>query len=607
MTKKHLVVWDFPFWISDLFRISLFEFRTSLTAGLFFLFAADGLWAAPPSFPRGPGFYYSLFNLAVMIASFWGWVKLASWLDDDANRCGLDAPRWNTALLGVSVVGFLVVWKLSWFWFSLFFFWAGVLGLTFLYIHYRNQRVTEADRLLTHGHWLGLLHRYAALFARKVQGTTQEQKVPVRFMSRSTTGEEFDHQRDERVRESRGYKAAQEMVWEAITKRATDIHLEPSEDHMLIRLRVDGIMANTTPFSRGMGEAVINIFKVLCNLDITERRKPQDGSFSAQVGRTVGPGEWQYRLVDFRVATAGSVAGEKLVMRILDASQQLTDLTQVGMTDSMRKEVHELITRPHGMFLVCGPTGSGKSTTLYACLHEIDRFSQNVITIENPVEFHLENVTQIEVNPKAGKTFASELRSILRQDPDVIMVGEIRDKETAEIACQAAQTGHLVFSTVHANDTVTAIGRLIDLGVQPFMIASALTAVLGQRLVRRLCPRCRVRYKPNADTLKRLNADTDQVRFLYRIPDAPQRRRDEEEDEEATCDECGGAGYCRRTGVFELLVINEAIRERIRANPDLNAIRRDAVQAGMLTLFEDGARLVIEGDTSIQELLRVAK
>jgi type II secretory ATPase GspE/PulE/Tfp pilus assembly ATPase PilB-like protein len=287
----------------------------------------------------------------------------------------------------------------------------------------------------------------------------------------------------------------------------------------------------------------------------------------------------------------------------------MTDLSQIGMNDAMRERVHDIVTRPHGMFLVCGPTGSGKSTTLYACLHEIDRFSLNVITIENPVEYRLDNVTQIEVNPKAGKTFASELRSILRQDPDVIMVGEIRDKETAEIACQAAQTGHMVFSTVHANDTVTALGRLINLGVQPFMVADALTAVLGQRLVRRLCPRCRVRFKPQPELLKRLNADPQAVRFLYRAPDPEETEKKTPEDGEdaGTCEECGGTAYCHRTGIFELLVLNDDIRQHIRANPDLNALRQEAVRAGTRTLFEDGARLVIDGETTIHELLRVAK
>jgi type II secretory ATPase GspE/PulE/Tfp pilus assembly ATPase PilB-like protein len=303
-------------------------------------------------------------------------------------------------------------------------------------------------------------------------------------------------------------------------------------------------------------------------------------------------------------------------MRVLDASAQLADLGQVGMTEEMQSEVRELVTKPHGLFLVCGPTGSGKSTTLYACLHEIDRFQQNIITVENPVEYRLDGITQIEVNPKAGKTFASELRSILRQDPDVILVGEIRDKETAEIACQAAQTGHLVFSTVHANDAVTAIARLIDLGVPPFMLSTALSAVLGQRLVRRLCKKCRKRVKPSAETLKKLKVDPDAVRYLYRAfdpeGDAPKKeneegREDENEEEPKVCEKCGGTGYFKRTGIFELLVITDKIRELVRENPNVQEIRRIAGDSGLRSLFEDGARLVIDGDTSIQELLRVAK
>jgi type II secretory ATPase GspE/PulE/Tfp pilus assembly ATPase PilB-like protein len=340
-----------------------------------------------------------------------------------------------------------------------------------------------------------------------------------------------------------------------------------------------------------MGDSVLNIFKVLANLDITEKRKPQDGSFSAKC---------EGRDVDFRVATAGSVVGEKLVMRILDKERAIANLTQLGMRDKMRDTVHGIVGEPHGLFIVCGPTGAGKSTTLYACLAEIDRYQKNVITVENPVEYTIDNVTQIEVNPKAGKTFAGELRSILRQDPDVIYIGEIRDQETAEIACQAAQTGHMVFTTLHANDTVTAIGRLIDLGVQPFMIASALSAVLGQRLVRVLCPKCKVRYKPNPDMLRKANLPVDKIKFFYRPPENP-------DGEAEKCEHCGGTGYFGRTGVFELLTVTDRIRDMIRENPNLNAIRQEAVKNGMQYLQQDGLRQVIEGHTSIQELLRVCK
>jgi type II secretory ATPase GspE/PulE/Tfp pilus assembly ATPase PilB-like protein len=248
---------------------------------------------------------------------------------------------------------------------------------------------------------------------------------------------------------------------------------------------------------------------------------------------------------------------------------------------------------------VCGPTGSGKSTTLCACLFQIDRYQKNVITVENPVEYHIDGVTQIEVNPKAGKTFASELRSILRQDPDVIYIGEIRDQETAEIACQAAQTGHMVFSTIHANDTVTAIGRLLELDVKPFVIASSLTAILGQRLVRTLCPKCKQGYKPNPELVKRLGVPPDRVTHFYRTP------RDEERT--APCKHCGDTGYRGRTGVFELLVVNDKLRDLIKAEPSPERLRTEALKGGMILLIQDGMRAVIEGETSIEEIQRVAK
>jgi type II secretory ATPase GspE/PulE/Tfp pilus assembly ATPase PilB-like protein len=283
-------------------------------------------------------------------------------------------------------------------------------------------------------------------------------------------------------------------------------------------------------------------------------------------------------------------------------------LTQVGMRDKMREHVRSVVKQPHGMFIVCGPTGAGKSTTLYACLNEIDRYTKNVITVENPVEYQIENVTQIEINPKAGKTFASELRSILRQDPDVIYIGEIRDNETAEIACQAAQTGHMVLTTLHANDTVTAIGRLLDLGVQPFMIANAVSAVLGQRLVRVLCPKCKQKYTPNPETIRKANLPADKIKFFYRPPPGSEKDKDEEDKKkEPKCPRCSGTGYRGRTGVFELLVVNDKIRDMVRESPNLNAIRQEAVKSGMAYLQEDGLRQVIEGETSIQELMRVCK
>jgi type II secretory ATPase GspE/PulE/Tfp pilus assembly ATPase PilB-like protein len=576
------------------FQFSIFNFPVLLVVVLFFHIPASAL-AADPAFPRGPGFYYSIPKIVILVLLYFGWIHTCHWVNRDAQDLNLPATMWNGLLLGSGLLGLVIVWVLPSFSLSLLVFLLVFLGSALFYVNIRNQKVSDDDRVLTVDHLKDVLSRYLKLRFKKEVVEDKQAKVPVRFIGRSFNQQTEDPNRVARARETKGYKGALEMVYEAVKRRATDIHLEPTKDEMSVRYRIDGMLVSGEPFTRLMGDAVINIFKVLCNMDITEKRKPQDGSFSAQV---------EDKAVDFRVATAGSVVGEKLVMRILDKSQQIIDLTQLGMRDKMREQIRQIVTQPHGMFIVCGPTGAGKSTTLYACLNEIDRYQQNIITIENPVEYQLTNVTQIEVNPKAGKTFASELRSILRQDPDVIMIGEIRDKETAEIACQAAQTGHMVFTTLHANDTVTALGRLIDLGVQPFMIASALSGVLGQRLVRILCPKCKVRYKPNPDLLRKANLPTDRIKYFYR---PPEENEPEDGEEPEVCPTCGGTGYYRRTGVFELLVITDKIRDMIRENLNITALKQEAVKSGMRYLYEDGLRQVIEGTTSVQELLRVSK
>jgi len=323
-------------------------------------------------------------------------------------------------------------------------------------------------------------------------------------------------------------------------------------------------------------------------MDITEKRKPQDGSFRA---------EMQEREIDFRVATQGTRHGEKISIRILDQGNSVSSLAQLGLRKQLLENLREVIHQPHGMFLSCGPTGAGKSTTLFACLNDIDAFQRNIITIEDPVEYKMENVSQIEINSKAGQSFAGSLRSILRQDPDVVMIGEIRDGETALIACQAATTGHMVFSTIHANDTLTALYRLTDLGVEPFMAASSIAAILGQRLARRLCPDCKEAYKPKPEFLKKANLPVEKIDKFYRPPKNPDH----------VCPTCGGLGYKGRIGVVELLVINERIRDLIRDKATMSAIKAEARKNGMLYMKEEGLRLVIRGVTSVEELLRVVK
>lgn len=549
------------------------------------------------AFPRGPGFYFSLPKLIFLLLGFFLWLRLCWWVNRDTEQVELPRDTWNSYIFAAGVAGLALLWLSPWFWVT----WIGsivLVGLVGLvYVQQRNQRVEPAERVLNQYHLQDLLSRYLKLRFSGNSAAAAEAKEPIRFIGRSMGQREADPRRVSRVEGAKGYKAALHMVYEALKSRATDIHLEPSKEEMSVRFRVDGVMQHADPFSRVMGDAVVNIFKVLCNMDITEKRKPQDGSFSADV---------ETRTVDFRVATAGSVMGEKLVMRVLDKSQQIVSLKKIGMREKMVEQIRQVVRQPHGLFLVCGPTGAGKSTTLYACLNEIDRFQQNIITIENPVEYHLANVTQIEVNVRAGKSFANELRSILRQDPDVIMIGEIRDQETAEIACQAAQTGHMVFSTVHANDTVTAIGRMIDLGVQPFLLANSLSAILSQRLVRVLCPKCKSRYKPNPEILRKANLPADKIKYFYKARTESEGGEDGGSTEDK-CEFCGGTGYFGRTGVFELLVITDAMRVLIRENPNLTAVKQEAVKQGMRYLYEDGFRQVIEGRTSIQELMRVCK
>jgi general secretion pathway protein E len=603
-------------------RAGHFYFLSSL--GVLGVLAVPPLFAAGGTFPRGPGFYFHPVKLILVVLVYFAWLRTCRWVHRDCEDMKLPGEMWDPILLGCGVAGLLAVWLFPLFALGFIVFLVLYLAPTLSYVSIRNEKATQDQKVLTPQHLRKLLRTWLHLDLGEAEEPALR-PIPVRFIGKSGTQESSaeEARRIARLQGSKGYRAALELIADAIERRATDIHLEPTKEEMLVRFRIDGILEASNPFARPTGDAVINIFKVLADLDITEKRKPQDGSFAAEVNMPVEPGEsskpkkktngedgeaeealqepqYQRRQVDFRVATAGSVVGEKLVLRILDPARQVVSLARVGMRESLRKQVRSIVTQPHGLFVVCGPTGAGKSTTLYACLGEIDRFQKNVITIENPVEYHIDNVTQIEINPKAGKTFATELRSILRQDPDVIYIGEIRDQETAEIACQAAQTGHMVFTTLHANDTVTAVARLIDLGVQPFMVANALSAVLGQRLVRLLCPKCKQRYKPNADLLRKANLPADKIKYFYRPPDRPP-------DEDNVCSVCNGTGYRGRTGIFEMLEISDSIREMIRENPNFNAIRQEAVKHGMKYLQEDGLRLVIEGRTSVQELLRVCK
>jgi type II secretory ATPase GspE/PulE/Tfp pilus assembly ATPase PilB-like protein len=427
---------------------------------------------------------------------------------------------------------------------------------------------------------------------RKVK---KEEGPSIRFIGRSMGQTEDDPARVQKASETKGFKTAAALLHQGIRIRAAHLHLDPTREDMTVRFQVDGLLQSGESLKRELGEAVVTVFKTLGGLDLAEKRKPQEGSFSAQVEK---------RTVDFRLSTAGSVVGEKVVLRILDPAQQVTDLAKLGMDPGMRKYIRSLISQPQGMLLVAGPPGSGTTTTLYACLIAIDRFTRNVMSLESPVEHHLHNVAQTEVNRKIGQTYASEMPAFFRQDPDVAFIGKLEDAETADMCCQAAQTGRLILTSIEAPDAVAALFRLIELGLPPTMIANAVSAVLAQRLVRVLCPKCKVRYKPNPDMLRKANLPAN-IKYFFRPPEPGEMRTNEPGEVPVACKACRGSGYRGRTGVFELLIMNERIRQLLGSKPSLITLQQEAVRAGMRHLKEDGLRQVIEGNTFIKEYLRI--
>lgn len=365
---------------------------------------------------------------------------------------------------------------------------------------------------------------------------------------------------------------------------AADVHFEPFEHEFRVRYRVDGALKELPSPPRALTLPVISRLKVLANVNIAERRVPQDGRIRLALGG---------RAVDLRLSTLPTQFGESVVLRVLDQSAGRLDLGELGLPEAVRTKIEEIVERPHGIFIVTGPTGSGKTTTLYSCLKELNAPEVKVLTVEDPVEYEIEGLMQVPVNLAAGLTFSRALRSFLRQDPDVVMVGEVRDAETAQIAIQAALTGHLVLTTLHTNDAASAVTRLVDMGVEPFLLASSVEAVLAQRLLRRICPACRVAYAPADSLLGQLGVSPGEgggagVKF-YRAQG---------------CAECGQSGYRGRLGLFEFLPMTDALREQIVKGSSLLDLKRAAVAEGLVTLREAGVKALMAGETSVEEVMK---
>jgi type IV pilus assembly protein PilB len=397
-----------------------------------------------------------------------------------------------------------------------------------------------------------------------------------------------DLEADDGVSDAPLVRLVNSVIFQAAEDGASDVHFEPQEDSLLVRFRIDGVLQEMQRIPKRLAPGVTTRLKVLAKLDIAERRKPQDGRISLNAAAAG-------RMLDVRVATLPTVEGESIVMRLLDKSKRPPTLEELGLAEEMRRDLTEIISRPTGALLVTGPTGSGKSTTLFAALNQIARAEINVITVEDPVEYRLPGVNQVQINQRAGLTFAAALRSILRSDPDVVMVGEIRDGETAKISIEAAMTGHLVLSTLHTNDAPSALTRLNEMGVEPFLTGAAVTGVLAQRLARKLCSHCCEMYTPSVDELIAARVSQDVAAasdgmVLYR---------------KRGCPRCNQTGYRGRIGIFQLLAMTEELAALASAKASREEIERAALGTGMRTIWDDGIAKVASGLTSVEELARV--
>ena len=455
----------------------------------------------------------------------------------------------------------------------------GIEALRLASRHPIALRVAAAEEIAAE---LGRLARTAEAF-----GTRSGLSEIAEFEVIDEEEEADDLEVDDGISDAPLVRLVNSIIFEAAEDGASDVHFEPQPDALVVRFRIDGVLHETQRIPRRSAIGVTTRLKVLAKLDIAERRKPQDGRISLSASAAG-------RMLDVRVATLPTVEGESVVMRLLDKSKKPPTLEEVGLGTTMQEQLRALILRPTGALLVTGPTGSGKSTTLFSAMTEINRPEINVITVEDPVEYRLPGLNQVQINPRAGLTFATALRSILRSDPDVVMVGEIRDVETAKISIEAALTGHFVLSTLHTNDAPSALSRLNEMGVEPFLTGAAVTGVLAQRLARRLCEHCKELYTPTKDEL-----------FTARIPEELRHGKTELFRRNG-CVRCRQTGYSGRIGVFQLLTMNEDLSALAARKASHEELERAAAGGGMTTLWADGIEKVVAGLTSLEELARVS-
>lgn len=556
-----------------------------------------GLWtlAQTADVERISGFYMNIAKFLPAVALFLIWVPTTWWVDIDARELGIEKQAgWTSGMVMAGIIGLLVMLFVP----NII---AGiaVMSLAYLvpslaYVVHRNGQVADVEKVLTPYHFgeianafFGLLGARKKVFNRNKAGSAAG--VPVEFIGIDLNTKTMDMFRVARAQQHELFVEVQGLVYDAVSRRSTDIYLEPAQDQLQVRYRIDGVLVQAEPFDAETGPEIVDIVKTLCGMNVEDKRKPQEGTFSAKV---------ENRTVEARVASAGTKVGEKVAIRLFDKAIMKTKLDQLGLTSKEEEKIRAALDKEAGLILAVGPAGCGKTTSVYAMLRAMDPLIRDIKTLEEVVEQQVDNVPATEYNSRSGESAIEKLKSLLRTDPQVVMLGDFKDDELAKIGLQAASTNRLIISSVTGVDAVKGVMSLVERGLSRDALSEALVLVFSQRLVRTLCEGCKEPYQPKPEFLKKYNLPEDTEAF-YRPPTEPQPQ--------GVCGECGGVGFVGRTGIFEVLEITDPIKEIVANNPTEAAIRAAAAQQKMTNLSRNGLRLVLEGRTSIDELMRALK
>ncbi len=543
---------------------------------------------------RITGFYMNIAIFLPALALFVIWVPTVWWIDDDSFGLGLEKrAAWITASVLTGIIGLLVMLLVPNFIAGLAAMSFAYLVPTLAYVVSRNGQVADVDKVLTFYHFGNIANEFFGKLGAKKKVFNRNKAsantgIPVEFVGIDLNSRKMDMFRVARAKEFELFEEVQGLVYDAVSRRSTDIYLEPSQDQLQVRYRIDGVLVQAEPFDTETGPEIVDIIKTLSGMSVEEKRKPQEGTFSAKV---------ENRTVEARVASAGTKVGEKVAIRLFDKRIMVTKLELLGLTSKEEEKVRASVEKDMGLVLAVGPAGCGKSNTIYSIVRSLDPMVRDIKTLEEVVEQQIENVVAEEFNPKAGETIVDKFKSILRTDPQVVMLSDFRDDDLAKVALQAASTNRLVLSSCVGTDAVKGIMSLIERGLSRDAIAESLVLIVSQRLVRTLCEGCKEPYQPKPEFLKKYNLPEDTEAF-YRPPTEPLPQ---------VCPECSGVGFVGRTGIFEVLEVTDAIREIIANNPTEAALRAAAAQQRMMGLSRNGLRLVLEGRTSIDELMRALK